>query len=163
MKKLLSLILSIIVVLIATFTASMLYRPKQVIKRGYEIQTSTENIVAKKEERPLDFESLFKLADNSSGAKIFKKCSSCHFAENGAGNKVGPNLFGVVGRKKASASGFSYSNAMLNKGGNWTRQELNQFLENPKNFIPSTKMAFPGLKKPEDRANIILFLEKNTK
>lgn len=154
--------LAIGVALFSTILASLLYQPKTAIKRGYQIELSADGKpVEKKAEKPVDLASLMALADVNRGAKIFKKCASCHNVGKGESAKVGPNLFGVVGRAKASSSGFSYSEAMKSKGGVWDRESISQFITKPKDFISGTKMAFPGLKKPQDRADVILFLEKN--
>lgn len=133
------------------------------IKRGFEIELSADGKpVVKKEEKPVDLASMMKLADLDRGAKIFKKCATCHTIGRGEAAKVGPNLFGVVGRQKASTA-FSYSDAMKAKGGAWDVESINQFITKPKDFVPGTKMAFPGLKKPQDRADVILFLQKSAK
>lgn len=155
-----SFVISVIVVVIAVLIADLLYNPKPMIKRGYEIQLSADGKVIKKEEKPVDFAALLKSANIDNGAKIFKKCSTCHSADQGGGNKVGPNLFGIVGKKRASVAGFNYSEAMSKKGGAWSRDDLNLFLTKPKDFVPGTKMGFAGLKKPQDRADVILYLEK---
>lgn len=147
--------------LISIIATNILYQPKAVIKRGFQVEVATDGKpVAKKEEAPVDIETLLKTADAEKGVKISKKCTSCHSLGKGEATKVGPNLFGVVGRKRAS-TGFSYSDAMTKKGGSWSVADLNQFITKPKDFVPGTKMAFPGLKKPQDRANLILFLQKN--
>ncbi|MFZ5929861.1 MAG: c-type cytochrome [Pseudomonadota bacterium] len=99
-------------------------------------------------------------ADN--GAKVFKKCAACHAVDAAAGNKVGPNLHDVVGRKVASAAGFGYSPAMTGHGGEWTYENLDKYLANPKAAIPGNKMAFAGLKKQADRADVILYLRDNS-
>ena len=96
------------------------------------------------------------------GAKVFKKCAACHAADAAAGNKVGPNLHDLVGRKVASAAGFGYSPAMTGHGGEWTYENLDKYLTNPKEAIPGNKMAFAGLKKQADRANVILYLRANS-
>lgn len=153
--------ISLCVVIVAVLTTNLLYREKEVVKRGFQIEISSDGkAVAKKEEAPVDFASMMKLADANRGEKIFKKCASCHSAEKSGGNKVGPNLFGIVGKVRASAPGFSYSDAMKAKGGTWDRESIDQFITKPKDFISGTKMAFPGLKKPQDRADVILFLER---
>lgn len=148
-----------LIVLFAILLADLLYSPKTMIKRGYEIKISADGKAIKKEEKPVDLASMMKLADVSRGEKIFKKCATCHSAEKGGGNKVGPNLFGVVGRKRASVAGFSYSKAMQEKGGAWSRDDINQFITKSKDYLPGTKMGFAGLKKPQDRADVILYLE----
>ena len=96
--------------------------------------------------------------DAAKGAKIFKKCKSCHNADDGGKNGTGPALWNVVGRPKGSAEGFSYSSGMTAKGGNWGYAELDEFLTKPKDYITKTKMSFNGLKKETDRAAIIEFL-----
>ena len=156
---LVSFLLSLSIIVAVTIMADLLYSPKKIVKRGYEVQISSSGKVVKKEEKIIDIAVLLKTANVENGAKIFKKCSSCHNAENGAGNKIGPNLYGVVGRKKASFSSFSYSEAMLKKGGSWNYQDLNQFLTKPKEFVSGTKMGFAGLKKAQDRADVIRYLE----
>lgn len=99
-------------------------------------------------------------ADAAAGEAVFKKCASCHNAEKGGPNKVGPNLYGVVGRPIASHEGFSYSAAMkaFGEGKTWTFEELNGFLWNPKKHVPGTAMGFAGLKNVADRANILVWL-----
>ena len=145
----------------AVVAAHLLYQPKQIFARGFQIEISADGKpVAKKEEKPVDLASMMASADVMRGAKIFKKCASCHSAERGGGNKVGPNLFGIVGRAKGVVAGFAYSSALKAKGGAWDKESVNTFITKPKDFIPGTKMAFPGLKKPQDRADVILFLER---
>ncbi len=97
-------------------------------------------------------------ADAGAGADVFKKCKSCHTAESGGPNKTGPNLFGVVGRPVGSHEGFSYSDAVKNKGGNWGLADLALFLHKPKDDIPGTKMAFGGISKETDLANLLAYL-----
>ena len=93
-----------------------------------------------------------------SGAKTFKKCQACHDGTKGGPNKVGPNLWGVVGRPKASHEGFNYSDAMKAKGGNWTPEDLAQFVHSPKTFVPGTKMLFPGISDPSELADLLAYL-----
>jgi cytochrome c len=101
-------------------------------------------------------------ADPAAGKAIFKQCQTCHNADKDGKNAIGPNLWDVVGRKKASHEGFSYSNAMqaaAQKDDNtWTFEEINKFITNPKADVPGTKMTFVGLKKAQDRANVEAFL-----
>lgn len=97
-------------------------------------------------------------ASAENGAKIFRKCHACHNAEKGAGAKVGPDLWNIVNADRASREGFSYSSAMKEKEGNWTYEALNEFLHKPRDYVPGTKMAFAGLKKVEDRADVIAYL-----
>ena len=149
------------VLLVSVLVTDLFYRPKPVLKRGFEIEVSADGkAVKKKEEKPVLLSELLKVADFDRGAKIFKKCASCHNLAKGDAAKVGPNLYGVIGRAKGSSSGFAYSEALKGKGGVWDRESINQFITKPKDYISGTKMAFPGLKKPQDRADVILYLEK---
>ncbi len=109
-----------------------------------------------------DFAQLLAAADPAEGERDAKICKACHNFDAGAPNKIGPNLHDVVGRDIASAAGFSYSSALQSKDGAWDYDKLNQFLTGPKAFAPGTKMAFVGLKKPEQRAAVIAYLRSIT-
>ena len=104
-------------------------------------------------------EDLLAGADAAKGKKLFKKCGSCHTSNADGKNKVGPNLWNIIGRDIGSLEGFKYSDAMLSQGGTWSLAALNEFFTNPKATVPGTKMAFSGVKKDGDRANLIAFLQ----
>jgi len=95
--------------------------------------------------------------DAAKGEKVFKKCKACHKTGEGE-NATGPSLYQVVGRKVASIQGFGYSSGMSNLGGTWTPEHLDAFLTKPKDLVPDTKMSFAGLKKEQDRADLIAYL-----
>jgi len=101
-------------------------------------------------------------ANPDAGKAIFKQCQTCHTDEKGGPNRIGPNLWDVVGRKKATEPGFSYSEAMkkfaTEGNATWDYEGINKFIANPRADVPGTKMTFVGLKKPEDRANVIAYL-----
>ena len=97
-------------------------------------------------------------ADADKGKRVFAKCKACHKLEDGA-NSTGPHLFQVLGRDVASVAGFNYSSSLMGMGGVWNAEALNEFVTKPKDFIPGTNMAFAGLKKISDRANLIAYLE----
>jgi len=101
--------------------------------------------------------------DPAKGENVFKKCKICHQIGEGAKNQVGPQLNGVIGRKAGTIEGFSYSPAMKEageKGLTWTDEDLHKYIENPKDFVPKNKMAFVGLKKPDERDDVIAYLKK---
>jgi len=101
---------------------------------------------------------LLKAADPGAGEKIAAKCKACHDLSKGGPNKIGPNLWDIVGNKQAHLDNFSYSDAVKGLGGQWTYENLDKFLTKPKDYAPGTKMTFPGLPKPEDRAALIAYL-----
>ena len=105
---------------------------------------------------------LFASTNAADGEKVFKKCVACHSVAQGGGNKIGPALWGVLGRKAGSVSDYKYSKAMVAHGKPWTFDETNGFLIKPKEWIKGTKMSFVGLKNAKERAAVILYLNKNT-
>lgn len=105
---------------------------------------------------------LLATASLENGETVSKKCVSCHTFEKGGPNKIGPNLWNIVGRDKANVAGFSYSSAMEAAGGDWSYEEINKYLNNPRGYIPGNKMAFIGLKKVEDRAALIAWMRQQS-
>ena len=99
--------------------------------------------------------------DAAKGEKVFAKCKACHTTEAGK-NRVGPSLAGLFGRTAGTVEGYKYSDPMKGSGIVWSDETVSQYLEAPKTFIPGNKMAFPGLKKPEDRDNVIAYLKEAT-
>lgn len=100
--------------------------------------------------------------DVAAGEKVFALCRSCHVLEEGV-NRVGPSLYNIVGRASGSVAGYSYSDANKASGVTWTTDVLFKYLEDPKGFMPGTKMAFPGIKDAQDRANLVAYLDSQTK
>jgi cytochrome c len=105
-----------------------------------------------------DFVSAIPAADVAAGKDIAQRCQQCHDMSKGGPNKIGPDLYGIIGRPRASHPGFSYSTAMTAKGGTWTYDELFRFLHSPSGYIPGTKMTFIGLPRAQDRLNLIAFM-----
>lgn len=100
--------------------------------------------------------------DAVAGAKVFKKCQACHSIVAAEGNKIGPNLHGVIGRKSGTQEGFNYSDAMKSVGIAWDEVTLEKYLRDPKGFVPKNKMAFAGLKKDSDLANVLAFIKQES-
>ena len=121
-------------------------------------QISEENTM--KADDKVDMSALMALGDLAHGEKVFKKCSACHSIEAGGGNKIGPALYNVVGRKIAAVEDYKYSKALVEYTKNWSFEELNGFLIKPQKWIKGTKMAYAGLRKEKDRASVILYLNK---
>ena len=141
------------------------YHEANNIQKGYvvleekveekEIETTEKTL----ENKEIDINELINNASIEKGTKIARQCSACHDFSPNLKIKVGPPLWGLVGRKVGVISDFKYSEALKNYNKNWTRQELNGFLENPKNYIDGTKMIYKGLNKVNDRVNLISYLE----
>lgn len=134
-------------------------------KPGYAIEAAEgagEAASPKKDEGPVDIRPMMASADPAKGEAIAKRCQACHSIEKGGPNKVGPDLWGVVGRPIASHEGFSYSAALkeFSEGGkkHWNFELISNFIHNPKKDVPGTAMGFAGLPKPEDRANVLAYL-----
>jgi cytochrome c len=130
-------------------------RPEQM---GYPIEgVEIEGDGGAAAEKPIDFS----VADVARGETIFKKCAACHTIDKGGPNQLGPNLWGMIGEPIGKGHGYAFSEALASKGGTWDFNNLSEWLANPKKFAPGTKMTFAGLSKPEDRADVIAFM--NTK
>lgn len=125
--------------------------------QGYLIEVVGAEVAEAEPEEEIDFGALMAAADIEKGEKVFGKCRSCHKLEDGV-NGTGPHLYSVVDRDVGAVGEFRYSNAMAEFGGVWDVDQLNGFLESPKDWVSGTKMVFGGLKKPEDRANLIAYL-----
>jgi cytochrome c len=134
-------------------------RPKVM---GYPIAgVEQEGEGAAAAEQPIEF--YLAKADPAKGQQIFNKCAACHNADKGGANQLGPNLWGVVGEPIGKgANGFAFSPALSSIGGNWDFTSLNHWLSSPKAMAPGTKMTFAGLSNPEDRANVIAFLNAHS-
>ena len=150
-----------LVLLVTSFTAGALFAPVLPEKPGYEIVAKVEGHAAGEAAAPASSEPIEKLLQTASvekGAAAAKKCAACHTFEKGGPNRVGPNLFGIVERARATAAGFNYSAAMKAKGGKWSYDDLNKFIASPKGFIPGTAMGFAGIPKDSERADVIDYL-----
>jgi cytochrome c len=145
-----------LVFLLGKWVAEEIYHVGGHGEAAYVIDTGADE--AASDEPEVDFAEIMASADASKGANVFKKCQACHKIEAGA-NSTGPSLHAVVGRDVASEPGFGYSAAMQAVEGTWTPEHLNAFLTKPSAEVPGTAMGFAGLRKIEDRANLIAYLE----
>ncbi len=135
------------------------------LARGFAIKVDGAELLQSQTSEPeqkIDIPGLMAKANAVAGQETAKKCISCHNFNKGEANKIGPLLWQVVGRNKASESGYSYSKALQAKGGKWDEESLFAFLRKPSEYVPGTKMSFAGLAKPEDIANVIAFLKSKS-
>lgn len=145
--------------------AEAVFHPVKPAKPGFDVAV-TEHAggggTAAKPEPDEPIAKLLASATVEKGANAAKKCAACHTYGKGEPNRVGPNLYGVVGRPKGTEGGFEYSAAIKGKGGNWSFEDLDKFLANPKAFAPGTKMSFAGLPRGSERADVIAFLNSKS-
>lgn len=162
LNKILGAILATCLIMLAlNIGAGAIFAPERPTKQGFNIAVKEpsdegEKAAPKEVEQPI--ETLLAKASVDKGQGTAKQCQACHTFEKGGPNRVGPNLWGIVNRPRASEAGFNYSAAMKGKGGNWSYEELNKFLANPRGYIPGTAMTFAGLSRPEQRADVIDYL-----
>ena len=114
--------------------------------------------IAAPEKPKLTFEELLAIASIEDGKKVSSKCTACHGFNSGGNNRIGPNLWGILGKAKAEANGFKYSDSLKGLGGIWSIEDMNLWLKSPKKYAPGNSMAFVGLRKDKDRANLLAYL-----
>jgi cytochrome c len=157
-----AILLAGILAMIAIIGSGMLVQPKELAKPAYPIEGVAEasaGAAAKPaEEEPIA--PLLAKADPDHGAQIARQCQACHNFVKGGPNMVGPNLWGVVGGPHDHKADYAYSDAMKKFPGNWDFESLNKFIEHPQVLVPGTKMGFAGLKKAQDRADVLAWLRQ---
>ena len=167
-KIIVSILLALILILGINKIADTIYYVNKPEKSAYQVAGITTAASNKNSETSSQGEStqdimaLFASTSSADGKKIFKKCAACHSISEGGKNKIGPTLWGVLGRPAGSVADYKYSKAMAAYGKNWSFEEMNGFLIKPKDWIKGTKMSFAGLKKAKDRAAVILYMNENT-
>lgn len=158
-------LIGILIVIIANKISHFIYTPSHPEKRGFTVATNTQAVTggdratAKAVKEVIKLGMLIAQANVEHGKSLTKQCAACHSFEEAGANRVGPGLWGVVGRGKASYAGFSYSSAMSAKSAEkWTYEDLFAFIKSPRQFIDGTKMSFPGIKNDQDLADLIAYL-----
>jgi cytochrome c len=145
--------------------AEVIYEPEVPAKPGYVVEGVVENAAgpaaAPVAEVMPDWGTVLPAADVAAGKTVSVKCEQCHDLSKGGPNKIGPNLYGVVDRPRATHPGFDYSSAMKSKNDPWTYDELFKYLKSPQSYVPGTKMSFAGLPREQDRINLIAYLRSN--
>ena len=166
-NKIIAAVLLIALIVIGIGKISdMAFHVEKPEKSAYKVEiqetVSTTNSKIEKVIEKVDISALLALGDIKHGEKVFKKCAACHLVNKGGANKIGPALYGILGRKVASKEDYKYSKAMAAYDKNWSFEEMNGYLKKPQSYIKGTKMAFAGLRKEKDRASVILYLNQNS-
>ena len=166
-KIVVSILLAVILILGINKISDVIFYVEKPEKSAYQVAdvsttTTTETTSASSSTGSGDIMALLASASAADGKKVFKKCAACHSIAKGGGNKIGPALWGVLGRQAGSISDYKYSKAMATHGKSWSFEEMNGFLIKPKVWIKGTKMTFVGLKKETERAAVILYMNNNT-
>jgi len=165
-KIIASILLVALLIIGISKISNIIFKVNKLESSAYKVEIpddTTNRITENKSmevEKAVDISALMALGDINHGEKVFKKCSACHSIEAGGGNKIGPALYNVVGRKIAAINDYKYSKALVDYKKNWSFEELNGFLIKPQKWIKGTKMAYAGLRKEKDRASVILYLNK---
>jgi cytochrome c len=161
LNKIMGAVLGTCLVLLSlNITAGALFAPHKPAKPGFDIVVPEKAVAGdvKPAEPEIPIVQLLAAADLKRGENSSKKCVACHTFQKNGPNLVGPNLWGIVNRQKASTAGYNYSAPMKGKGGNWSIDDLNHYLQNPRGMVPGTAMNFPGLPKGTERADVIAYL-----
>jgi len=165
-KIIAAIILTIVIVLGINKLADVIYNVKVREDAIYKVAKVTETKEISKDDNKAksgnDIKIFMDLGSIDHGKTVAKKCIGCHSVSKGGGNKIGPALWGVIGRKVGSVSEYKYSKAMGGFGKNWDFEAMNNFLIKPKDYIKGNKMAFAGISKEKDRASLILYLNEQS-
>jgi cytochrome c len=161
-----AVLIALLLVKAADLISNALIHPQKLKETAFKIEGAAGGgpiaEAGETKKGPAPLEPLLAMASAEQGAIIFKKCVSCHTVDKEGSNRVGPNLYGIVGAEKAKHSGYAYSPAMKQKGGVWSFEDLNIYLYSPRDFVPGTKMAFVGVKDDKERADLIAYLRQQS-
>ena len=154
---------TLIFVLVIKFATEALFEPEKPVKEAYHVEgieaaTAGGSTAAPAEEPVPDFGTVLAKADVNAGKTVSAKCEQCHDISKGGPNKIGPELWDIVNRPRATEAGFSYSSAMSSDHSPWTYEKLFKYLKSPQAVVPGTKMSFAGLRSADDRVNLLAFL-----
>ena len=164
-KIIVSIALAVILIVGINKVADTIYEVEKPEKSAYQITVASqteESGDSASSDKSGDIMTLLASANASEGEKVFKKCASCHSISKGGKNKIGPALWGVIGRQVGTVTDYKYSKSLIAYGKKWSFEEMNGFLIKPKEWIPGTKMAFAGLKNENDRASLILYMNSQS-
>ena len=165
-KIIAAIILTIVIVLGVNKLADVVFNIEAREDATYKVAKVTETKEISKDENKAnsgnDIKVFMDLGSIDHGKTVAKKCIGCHSVSKGGGNKIGPALWGVIGRKVGSVSKYKYSKTMGGFGKNWNFEAMNNFLIKPKDYIKGNKMAFAGISKEKDRASLILYLNEQS-
>ena len=168
-KIIVSIVLAIILIFGINIIADTIFFVEKPEKSAYQVASVTSESGKTSSDTNLENSSgsqnimaIFASTSAAEGEKVFKKCTACHSIAKGGANKIGPALWGVLGRKAGSVPEYKYSKALVAHGKSWSFEEMNGFLIKPKDWIKGTKMSFAGLKKPEERAAVILYMNQSS-
>lgn len=155
---------TLILILVVRFGTEVLFEPEKPAKEAYHVDGVVEAsagggaAAGPTEEALPDFGTVLAKADVTAGKTVSTRCEQCHDLSKGGPNKTGPNLWGLIGRPRASHPGFDYSSAMSSDHEAWTYDKLFKFLKSPQGVVPGTKMSFAGLRSSDDRVNLLAYL-----
>ena len=161
------IITAVLVVFLVIFgigkISDVIFHVEKPVTSAYKVEVSTASSnQASNTGGMVDIAALLAMGDIDHGNKVWKKCSACHSIKKGGKSKIGPALYGGLGRDVAALGDYKYSKAFLAYGKSWTFEEMNGFLKKPQSYIKGTKMAFAGLKKEKDIASVILLMNQNS-
>jgi len=164
-KIIVSIVLTVMLVVGINKITDIVYYVDKPEKSAYQVESMVSSASVTEPETASDtgnIIALFASVNSGDGEKIFKKCAACHSIAKGGGNKIGPALWGVIGRKAGAVSDYKYSKAIIAHGKPWSFEEMDGFLKKPKDWIKGTKMSFAGLKNEKERAAVILYMNENS-